>query len=226
MVNKVLKNIRGQLIVSCQALEDEPLHSSFIMSRMAVAAERGGAKGIRANSVSDINAIKELVSLPVIGIIKRDYPDSDIYITATKREVNELLTTSAEIIALDATQRKRPGNEKLSDLITQIHEGQRLVMADVSTLDEARAAESAGCDIISTTLAGYTPYSKKTEGPDFDLLQAIHQTVRIPVIMEGRVEEPQDVEKGRKKGAFAVVVGSIITRPQLITEKYVEAMKR
>ena len=101
-----LEKIKGGIIVSCQALEDEPLHSSFIMGKMALAAKEGGAIGIRANSVADINEIKQTVALPVIGIIKRDYADSSVYITATKKEVNELLQTSSEIIALDATKQK------------------------------------------------------------------------------------------------------------------------
>lgn len=220
-----LAQLKGNLIVSCQALETEPLHSSFIMSKMALAAKEGGAKGIRANSVADINAIKEEVDLPVIGIIKRDYPDSPVYITATKQEVAELLTTKAEIIALDGTKQVRPHNEQLADLVEQIHEGGRLAMADVSTLEEAIAAEKLGFDIVSTTLAGYTPYSKKTEEPDFDLLAAVVKNVKIPVIMEGHTYLPEHVTEALKIGAYSVVVGSIITRPQLITERYVKATK-
>lgn len=220
-----LAQLKGNLIVSCQALETEPLHSSFIMSKMALAAKEGGAKGIRANSVADINAIKEEVDLPVIGIIKRDYPDSPVYITATKQEVAELLTTKAEIIALDGTKQVRPHNEQLADLVELIHEGGRLAMADVSTLEEAVAAEKLGFDIVSTTLAGYTPYSKKTEEPDFDLLAAVVKNVKIPVIMEGHTYLPEHVTEALKIGAYSVVVGSIITRPQLITERYVKATK-
>lgn len=220
-----LAQLKGNLIVSCQALETEPLHSSLIMSKMALAAKEGGAKGIRANSVADINAIKEEVDLPVIGIIKRDYPDSPVYITATKREVTELLTTEAEIIALDGTKQVRPHNEQLADLVGLIHEGGRLAMADVSTLEEAIAAEKIGFDIVSTTLAGYTPYSRKTEEPDFDLLAAVVKSVKIPVIMEGHTYLPEHVTEALKIGAYSVVVGSIITRPQLITERYVKATR-
>lgn len=220
-----LAQLKGNLIVSCQALETEPLHSSFIMSKMALAAKEGGAKGIRANSVADINAIKEEVDLPVIGIIKRDYPDSPVYITATKQEVTELLTTEAEIIALDGTKQVRPHHEQLADLVELIHEGGRLAMADVSTLEEAIAAEKLGFDIVSTTLAGYTPYSKKTEEPDFDLLAEVVKSVKIPVIMEGHTYLPEHVTEALKIGAYSVVVGSIITRPQLITERYVKATK-
>lgn len=222
----MLKKLEGKLIVSCQALENEPLHSPFIMGRMALAAQQGGAAGIRANSVEDIEEIKKVVDLPLIGIIKRDYPDSEVYITATAKEVSELLSTKAEIIALDATKRKRPHNEKIVDLVKQIHDSGRIAMADVSTFEEAVTAEEVGFDIISTTMAGYTDYSKKTDTPDFDLLQKIIDHCKVPVIMEGHTDQPGQVTKALKLGAFAVVVGSIITRPQLITKRYAEAAKK
>ncbi len=221
-----LEKIKGGVIVSCQALEDEPLHSSFIMGKMALAAKEGGAIGIRANSVADINEIKQTVALPVIGIIKRDYADSSVYITATKKEVNELLQTSSEIIALDATKQKRPHDESLIELVQMIHDANRLAMADVSTLEEAVQAEKLGFDLVSTTLAGYTPYSKKTETPNFELLKEVVQSVKIPVIMEGHTNAPEQVTTALEIGAYAVVVGSIITRPQIITNHYVKAARK
>lgn len=221
-----LEDLKGQLIVSCQALENEPLHSSFIMGRMALAAKEGGAKGIRANSVIDINEIKKNLDLPVIGIIKRDYPNSNVYITPTMKEVEELLTTSAEIIALNATSQKRPNDEKTIDLVARIHQANRLAMADVSNLAEAIQAQKNNFDLISTTLAGYTPYSKKTDTPDFELLQEIVKQVDVPIIMEGHTDDPSQVTRALELGAFSVVVGSIITRPQLITKRYVEATKK
>lgn len=221
-----LEKLRGKVIVSCQALEHEPLHSSFIMGKMALAAKEGGAAGIRANSVADIRAIKQEVELPVIGIIKRDYPDSAVYITPTMQEVEELLTTSAEIIALDATKQERPKQEQLPDLLARIHQAGRLAMADISTLEEAVAADKMGFDLISTTLAGYTAYSRKTDTPDFELLREIIQQVKTPVIMEGHTDRPEQVTQALELGSFAVVVGSIITRPQIITQKYVAAAKK
>lgn len=154
----VLDSLKGKLIVSCQALENEPLHSPFIMSRMALAAAQGGAVGIRANSVVDIRAIKESVSLPVIGIIKRDYPGSDVFITATLQEVDELMTVEPEIIALDATARPRPGGQTLEELVTQIRARYPsvLLMADIATVDDAVTAERLGFDCVGTTLYGYT----------------------------------------------------------------------
>lgn len=154
----VLDSLKGKLIVSCQALENEPLHSPFIMSRMALAAAQSGAAGIRANSVVDIRAIKEIVSLPVIGIIKRDYPGSEVFITATLQEVEELMTVEPEIIALDATARPRPGGQTLEELVTQIRTRYPsvLLMADIATVDEAVTAERLGFDCVGTTLYGYT----------------------------------------------------------------------
>ena len=114
--------LKGKLIVSCQALPDEPLHSDYIMGRMAYAAMEGGASGIRAQSVSQINEIMKTVDLPVIGIIKRNYEDSEIFITATMKEVEELLSTKCQIIALDATSRRRPNDEKCEDLVKRIQD--------------------------------------------------------------------------------------------------------
>ncbi|HAQ5928625.1 TPA: N-acetylmannosamine-6-phosphate 2-epimerase, partial [Enterococcus faecium] len=170
--------------------------------------------------------IKRIVDLPVIGIIKRDYDGSEVFITATEKEVEELLETQAEIIALDATSRKRPTEKTTAELVQMIHEHGRLAMADISTFEEALQAQEDGFDLLSTTLAGYTEYSRKTQTPDFDLLNQIIEQVDIPVIMEGHTDSPEQVEKAYELGAFSVVVGSIITRPQLITKRYVEAASK
>ncbi|MGV9040346.1 N-acetylmannosamine-6-phosphate 2-epimerase [Clostridioides difficile] len=191
----MLDKVKGRLIVSCQALENEPLHSPFIMGRMAKAAMEGGAVGIRAQGVEDIIEIKKVTGLPVIGIIKRNYEDSDIYITPTKKEVDELLTTGCEMIALDATNRVRPNNEDLKELIKYIKENGVLVMADISNYDEAIKAQEYGVDCVSTTLSGYTPYTKTLEGPDFVLMERLVKDLEIPVIAEGKVNTPQDLKK-------------------------------
>ena len=154
--------LQGQLIVSCQALPHEPLHSDYIMARMAVAAQEGGAKGIRANSVIDIKAIKEAVDLPVIGIIKRDYDDADVFITATMKEIDELMTVKPEIIALDATTSTRPNGQTLDDFYHEIRAKypEQLLMADCSTVEEMIHADELGFDFIGSTLVGYTKQSK------------------------------------------------------------------
>ena len=220
----MLNQIKGKLIVSCQALPDEPLHSSFIMGRMALAAKQGGASGIRAQSAEDIKEIMTVVDLPVIGIIKRNYDDSEIYITPTQKEVKELLETKCQMIAIDATNRKRPNDENMKDLLDLIHQGGRLAMADISTYEEAVNAEKMGFDVISTTLCGYTSYSTNYEGPNLELIGQLVQDLHIPVIAEGKINHPDDLKAVLKAGAYSAVVGGAITRPQLITKKFVSIL--
>ena len=225
----VLDNLKGKLIVSCQALDNEPLHSPFIMSRMAVAAEEGGAEGIRANSVADIAAIKQLVSLPVIGIIKRDYPDSEVFITATMKEVDELMSIGPELIALDATARPRPGGQRLDALVAEIRAKYPsvLLMADISTAEEALTAQSLGFDCVGTTLYGYTAETEGHALPENDcgFLRDVLAAVNIPVVAEGNVETPTLAARCLELGAHTVVVGGAITRPQQITARFAAAIK-
>lgn len=220
----MLESVKGKLIVSCQALPDEPLHSSFIMGRMALAAQQAGAAGIRAQGVDDINEIMSVVDLPVIGIIKRNYEDSDVYITSTKREVEELLSTNCQMIALDATQRKRPHDESLKDLVDLIHENGRLAMADCSTLEEAIWAQECGFDCVSSTLAGYTPYSKLIDGPNFELLAQMVQRCHIPVIAEGKINTPEELKAVMDLNVHCAVVGGAITRPAQIAARFIKAI--
>lgn len=221
----MLEKLKGKLIVSCQALPGEPLHSSQIMARMAFAAKTGGAAGIRAQSKEDILEIQNTVDLPIIGIVKRQYPDSEIYITPTRKEIMELLETRSEIIALDATLRKRPGDEKTGDLVDLIHQNGRLAMADCSTLEECIEAEKTGFDIISTTLCGYTPYSEAIDGPNYELLKQCVATLHTPVIAEGKIHTPEELKKVFTDcGVYSAVVGGAITRPQEITARFVKAL--
>lgn len=221
-----LNELKNQLIVSCQALPNEPLHGPEIMQRVAIAAMQGGAGGIRANTVADINAIKAAVDLPVIGIIKQDYPDSPVYITPTMTEVQALVTqTTAEIIAIDATQRAKPQQTETQKMATYVHEHGRLAMADISTIEEGLMAAQLGFDLVSTTMSGYTDYTESIDHPDFELVRALTEGLSIPVIMEGHTTNPQQVKRAFRDGAFAVVVGGAITRPQQITRFYVDNMK-
>lgn len=221
----MLNKIKGGLIVSCQALENEPLHSSFIMSRMALAAQQGGAVAIRSNSVSDINEIKKVTNLPVIGLIKSEYNGSEVYITPTLIEVKKLLETDCEIIAVDATKRKRPNGDSLKTIVEMIHRAKKLAMADISTFEEAKQAELLGFDLVSTTLAGYTDYSYQTTGPDYKVVEECVNGLSIPVIAEGRISSPEELEAMLQYDVFAVVIGSAITRPQYITEKFNKIIK-
>lgn len=219
-----LQGVKGKLIVSCQALPDEPLHSPFIMGRMAKAAQEGGAAAIRAQSSADIREIKKVTGLPVIGLIKRNYEDSPVYITPTMTEVEDLLTTDCEMIALDMTKRSRPVGELSEKLVERIHEAGRLVLADISTYEEGVAAAELGADAVSTTLSGYTPYSPHLAGPDVELVKKLSAELSVPVFAEGRINEPQDIARVMEAGAYAPIVGSAITRPQLITAKFAQAL--
>lgn len=219
----MLNSIKNNLIVSCQALENEPLHSSFIMGRMALAAKEGGAVAIRAQSKNDIIEIKKVTGLPVIGLVKKNYENSEVFITATKTEVDELIESGCEMIALDSTLRERPA-ESLKELYDYIHENGRLIMADISTLEEGINAYELGADCISTTLSGYTSYSPQSKEPDLNLITELSNKVNVPVIGEGRIDTPQHLVEAYKAGAYSVVVGSAITRPQLITKKFTDVL--
>lgn len=187
------------LIVSCQALEHEPLHGGDTMAKMARAAVQSGAIGIRTNGVPDIVAIKKEVNVPVIGLIKRDIPGSAIFITPTLDEVKAIVSAKAEIIALDVTNREER-LESVKPLIEYAHLRGVLVMADISTFEEGLAAEKLGVDFIGTTLSGYTPYSTQQEGPDLVLIQELSKLVNIPVVAEGRIWTPEDAAKLRMRG--------------------------
>lgn len=228
-MDKKIESIKGKLIVSCQALPHEPLHSSFIMGRMALAAKEGGAVGIRANTKEDIAEIKMQVDLPIIGIVKRDYTDSKVYITPTMKEVDELMEVKPEIIALDATSNIRPNGVSLEKFYSEIRAKypNQLLMADCSTVEEAIFADKLGFDFIGTTLVGYTEQSKnlKIELNDFEIIREILKKVKHNVIAEGNINTPEKAKRVIELGAYSVVVGSIITRPQLITKSFADALK-
>ncbi|MGL5440063.1 MAG: N-acetylmannosamine-6-phosphate 2-epimerase [Filifactoraceae bacterium] len=226
----IAEKIKGNLVVSCQALEKEPLHSSFIMGRMAKAAMEGGAKGIRANTVEDIIEIKKNVSLPIIGIIKKDYKDSSVYITPTIKEVDDLVSCGVDIIAVHATCELRPNKLTLEDFFNEVKKRypEQLFMADCSTVEEAVNAERLGFDFIGTTLIGYTPHSKdlKVENNDFEIIKSILKKVTKPVIAEGNIDTPEKAARVLALGCYSVVVGSAITRPQCITKKFADEIQK
>ena len=219
----VYNRLAGGLIVSCQALKDEPLHSSYIMSRMAYAAKEGGAVGIRANSISDIREIKKTVDLPVIGIIKQKYEGYETVITPTRLEVKALVLEGVEIIALDCTIRPHPSEKNTEDFLYKIrHEfPDQLLMADCSTYAEGMAAARLGMDFIGTTLSGYTDYTRNRQLPDVELIEQLCRDCGKPVIAEGGIKTPDQLACVFKAGAWAAVVGSAITRPREITREFI-----
>lgn len=224
---ELFSRLRGGLIVSCQALEQEPLHSSLIMGRMALAAKEGGAVGIRANTPEDIAEIKRVVDLPVIGLYKVEYPDSEVYITPTMAEVDALMEVSPDVIALDATFRPRPGGKSLDELVTEIRKRypQVLLMADTSCYKEGKHAEELGFDLVGTTMSGYTAYTRGTPLPDFTLMQRYVKSLSTPVIAEGGIWTPEQLRQAVDLGVLAAVVGTAITRPQDITRRFTAALK-
>lgn len=211
------------MIISCQAVKGEPLYGYNIMHLMAKAAQEGGADGIRCNYVSDINSIRSAVNLPTIGIIKAEYPDSDVYITPTKKEVRALLEeTDTEVVALDATLRARPNGEKLEDLVRYIRaqKPQVEIMADIADMDDAKYADSLGFDYIGCTLRSYTASTKGIAIPDCDFIAELVRTVRAHVIAEGGIWEAGQLEKVWAAKPYAVVIGSAVTRPRDITARF------
>ncbi|MFS0723207.1 N-acetylmannosamine-6-phosphate 2-epimerase [Paenibacillus sp. 1P07SE] len=226
MTKDLIQALSGGLIVSCQAYEGEPLFGSDTMTKLAIAAREGGAVGIRANSPADIAAIKKALGLPVIGIWKARYDHSPVYITPTRKEAIAVAEAGADVIAIDATPRRRPGGEQLADLIGWLRSAYPhcLLMADVSTVEEGVQAEAMGFDIISTTLSGYTDYSPQQSGPDFQLVEELARRVAIPVFAEGRIQSPEQAYRCLLLGARAVVIGSAITRPEAITKRFVDGL--
>lgn len=227
-MDKCLERLRGHLIVSCQALPEEPLHSSFIMGRMALAAMQGGASGIRANTKEDIAEIRRNVDLPIIGIVKRDYEDSQVYITPTMKEIDELMEVKPEIIAVQAGIERRPEGKTLDEFYREIREKypNQPLMADCSTVEEAIHADQLGFDFIGTTMVGYTEQSRgdRIEANDFEIIRTILEKVTHPVIAEGNINTPEKAKRVIELGCFSVVVGSIITRPQVITKTFTDAL--
>ncbi len=208
------------LIVSCQALPDEPLYSSFIMCKMALAAKEGGAVGIRANTITDIKAIKAEVDLPIIGIIKQDYDNMIPYITPTMKEIDALVEENIHVIALDATINQ---SENFLKEVLNKYPNQKF-MADISTIEEGLRAESLGFQFVGTTLVGYTEQSKNMN--NFEVLSTLIEKCKIPVIAEGNFDTPEKARKALEMGAYSVVVGSAITRPQLITKRFAEEVNK
>lgn len=225
---ELLKQIEHGLIVSCQALETEPLYrpEGGVMPLMAKAAAQSGAVGIRANTVRDITQIKAVVDLPVIGIIKKDYPGTPMYITVTMAEVDALVGCGVDILAVQGTGALRPDGQTSAQFIRQIKAKypDQLVMADIAAFDEAMACAAAGADFVGTTMRGYTPETKGINETDFAFIARLAQECPAKVIAEGHIHSPEQARKALQAGAFALVVGGAITRPAEITARFTAAI--
>ncbi len=227
---ELFEQIKGKVIVSCQAVPGEPLYveEKSIMYLMARAAKQAGTPAIRTSSIRDVIAIKEETGLPVIGLIKIQYDGFESYITPTMKEVDELVSAESDIIALDCTQQKRGDGKSVSEFISEVRSKypQAVLMADISTYEEGVNAWKLGMDIVGTTMSGYTSYTPKMDGPDYELVRRLSETLDIPVIGEGRVHSPQQAVEMLDAGAFAVVVGGAITRPLEIAQRFIHAVER
>ncbi|MGN0555900.1 MAG: N-acetylmannosamine-6-phosphate 2-epimerase [Candidatus Fimenecus sp.] len=214
---------QNSLIISCQAVKGEPLYGYNIMHLMAKAAKEGGADAIRCNYVSDINSIKAETGLPTIGIMKAVYPDSNVYITPTLKEVKALLEeTDTEVVALDATLRPRPNGEKLEDLVDyiRINKPSVEIMADISNMEEAKYADVLGFDYIGCTMRSYTESTKGIAIPDYDFIAEMVQSLHAKIIAEGGIWEANQLKKVWEANPYAVVIGSAVTRPKDITARF------
>jgi N-acylglucosamine-6-phosphate 2-epimerase len=212
------------LVVSCQARPDNPLHGASFMAAMAKAAADGGARAIRANGPDEVRAIRAATKLPIIGLNKQRDDRHPVYITPSLESARAVAEAGADMIAIDATGRPRAG-EPVADLIRCIHSDLgKPVLADIDTLESALAALGHGADAVATTLAGYTESRARSPGPDFDLLRQLVETVRVPVIAEGRVWTVDEVAHAFELGAAAVVIGTAITNPREITRRFAAAV--
>ncbi len=226
-IERLLKFLRGGLIVSCQAPTDSPLNDPHVISAMALTAQQQGAVGVRLNGPMNIAAARARITVPIIGIEKVVTPDSDVYITPTFAVAERIAASGANIIAIDATQRPRPNGEQLNVLIARIQKELHLpVMADIATFDEALLAADCGADIVATTLCGYTQETQGTSLPAFDLMERLATNIKLPIICEGGVASPDEVRRAFDCGAFAVVVGTAITGITQLVQNFVMATPR
>jgi len=222
--NKGIESLRGRLVVSCQAYPGEPMRDARTMAQVARSAARGGAAGIRAQGLDDLRLIREQVDLPLIGLWKDG--DAAVYITPTLEHALAVAGTGADVVAIDGTAQERPDGRTVAETISELHrQTDALVMADCSTFEEGVAAAAAGADLVGTTLAGYTPYTTKTDGPDLALVERLAGAVEVPVVCEGRVHSPAQARAAINAGAFTVVVGTAITHPTTITGWFADAVR-
>ena len=229
-MNELIENLRNKIIVSVQAQDNEPLNKPEHLLAVSQSVINGGACGLRLCGIKNINHIKKNISVPIIGLTKLEPTPINwlekVYITATLNDIKELLSTNIDFIAIDGTKRPRADNSTLKDQINLIKKEGKIVVCDIATVEEGINCFELGADLISTTLSGYTKETryKVNEGPDFELLSELLGESPVPVIMEGRIWDPEEVKEAFDIGAHAVVIGTAITRPHLITKRFISAV--
>ena len=211
-VMSLLEQLQSGLIVSCQAPADSPLHTPSVMAAIAAACVKAEAVGVRIDTPEHVRAVREkMPNVPIIGLWKRQFPDSEVYITPGSEEAEAIARAGADIVAIDATLRDRPGGESATNIVTRLHELGKLVMADVDSIESAIAAAEAGADLVGTTLYGYTAQTKHLSPPGYSLLKEMGEQLKVPAICEGGIATPQMAQQALEMGAYAVVVGTAIT---------------
>ncbi len=217
-----MNKLRGGLVVSCQAEEGSPFNAPEFIAAFAKAAELGGAVGVRVRDPENVAAVKKVTGLPTIGLTKGSYASGMVLITPTIDDVVRLVAAGADIVAVDATGRTRPDGMSGVEFLRLVRSKVKVpVLADISAVDEALAAIDAGADFVATTLSGYTEKGSSADGlPDFDLIRDICSRVKTPVIAEGRIWTPEQAREAMDCGAYAVCVGTAITRPVSVVEKF------
>ncbi len=219
-------SLQHGLIVSCQAPIESPLHQPSVIAAIAQASVNQGAVGVRLDTPAHVAAARSVLGqTPIIGLWKQQIPGFEVYITPQFEQAQAIAAAGADIIAIDATLRQRPGGETVGSLVAQIHQLGKLVMADVDTLAAGMAAAEAGADWVGTTLCGYTAETRDRVPPGFDLLAQLVDRLSVPVICEGGVASPQMAKQALKLGAYAVVVGTAITGIDALVKAYCAGMQ-
>ncbi|MDO5649359.1 MAG: N-acetylmannosamine-6-phosphate 2-epimerase [Gallicola sp.] len=223
--NNIFKDLKHQLIVSCQADEKNPLYceESSIMKSMAKAAEQAGAKAVCAEGVTDVAHIKEIIDLPVIGLIKKTYSDSAVELTLTLDEVDQLVEAGADMIVIDGTEQKHGEGKKLKAFVKEIREkhGDIPLIANVSNVDEGVTAEKAGVDLVSTD----TAHDENSDEVNYDLIKKLRKNIKLPIIAVGKIQTPKQAKKACEYGAFSVIVGDAITNPERIAKRFIDKLE-
>jgi len=226
-MSELLTKLSNGLIVSCRSENDDPFNKPDLIAKFALSAQMGGASAIRAQGIENIKAIRELVNLPIIGIIEGRYENDWVCITPDFKDIDKIIDAGADIVALDVTPRKRPNGLDGIEFFNDVRNRYDIpLMADISTFEEGIRAAEMGSDLIATTLSGFTQYTEKfaTDEPDFELIEQLSRGTKIPVVASGRIWNPQQAKDALIRGAFSVVVGSAITRPRDIAKKFIETM--
>jgi N-acylglucosamine-6-phosphate 2-epimerase len=226
-MSEIISQLRNGLIVSCQSETGEYFGTPESIAAFAKSAQLGGAAAIRAEGVDNIKAIRRELEIPIIGIIEGQFSNNWVCITPDFGDVEKILEAGANLVALDVTNRKRPNGLDGIEFFDEVRSKFDVpLIADIATFEEGICAVELGADMVASTLSGFTEYTENNSGdkPDLDLVERLFRAVKIPIIAEGRVWTPDQAKEALHRGAYAVVVGAAITRPKMITKKFVDIM--